>query len=111
MAIVYDKLFDLLEELKIKKGDFVKEANITAPIMARLAKNETVKTETINKICNALQCQPSDIMEYVNVEMIEEANEASTGTVLITVPTLDRAEEEHAREIISVERAKRLGLL
>lgn len=111
MPIVYDKLFDVLSELNMKKGDLQKEANITGSIMSRLAKNETVRTDTINKICKALRCQPGDIMEYVDVEILEEANRESRGTVLITIPKFGGAEDEEPKEIMNVERAKRLGLL
>ena len=111
MAIVYDKLFDVLSEYNMKKGDLQKEANITASIMSRLAKNETVRTDTINKICKALQCQPGDIMEYMDVEIIEDEDKESRGTVLITIPRFTRAEYEEPKEIMTVERARRLGLL
>lgn len=111
MAIVYDKLFDVLSELNMKKGDLQKEANITASIMSRLAKNETVRTDTINKICKALQCQPGDIMEYMDVEIIEDEDNEQRDTVLIKVPKFRGAEYEEPKEIITVERAKRLGLL
>lgn len=111
MAIVYDKLFDVLSEYNMKKGDLQKEANITASIMSRLAKNETVRTDTINKICKALQCQPGDIMEYMDVEIIEDEDKESRGTVLITIPRFKRAEYEEPKEIMTVERARRLGLL
>ena len=111
MAITYDKLFDLLSELHMKRGELQKEANITASIMARLAKNETVKTETINKICNALHCQPGDIMEYLEVEEILTPDGTQGDDVLISHPSLDRPEEEWRRELMTVERARRLGLL
>lgn len=65
MAITYRKLFHLLIDRNIKKGELQEKAGITASIMARLAKDETVKSDTIGKICDALQCQPGDIMEYV----------------------------------------------
>jgi DNA-binding Xre family transcriptional regulator len=55
----------MLIDREIKKGDLQKRANVTASIMARLAKNEVVKTDTIGKICAALGVQPGDIMEYV----------------------------------------------
>jgi len=64
MPITYRKLFHLLLDREIKKGELQEMAGITASIMARLARNETVKTETIGKICEALNCQPGDIMEY-----------------------------------------------
>lgn len=65
MAITYRKLFHLLLDRNIKKGELQKKAGVTASIMARLAKDETVKSDTIGKICEALNCQPGDIMEYI----------------------------------------------
>ena len=65
MAITYRKLFHLLIDRNIKKGELQEKAGITASIMARLAKDETVRSNTIGKICDALQRQPGDIMENV----------------------------------------------
>lgn len=75
MAIRYKKLFHLLLDRNIKKGELQKMAGITASIMARLAKDETVKSDTIGKICDALNCQPGDIMENVPEEKKPEKNE------------------------------------
>lgn len=65
MPVSYKKLFHLLLDRGIKKGELQEKAGITASIMARLAKDQTVKSDTIGKICRALDCQPGDIMEYV----------------------------------------------
>ena len=65
MAITYRKLFHLLIDRNIKKGELQERAGITASIMARLAKDETVRTDTLGKIYDALNCQPGDIMENV----------------------------------------------
>lgn len=65
MGISYNKLFHMLIDRDMKKGELQEKAGITGSIMARLAKNQTVKTETIEKICKALDCQPGDIMEYI----------------------------------------------
>ena len=65
MGISYNKLFHILIERKIKKKELQEKAGITASIMARLAKNQSVRTETIEKICEALDCQPGDIMEHI----------------------------------------------
>ena len=70
MAITYRKLFHLLIDRNIKKGELQEKAGITASIMARLAKDETVKSDTIGKICDALQCQPGDIMENVPATIV-----------------------------------------
>lgn len=65
MAITYRKLFHFLLDRNIKKGELQEMAGITASIMARLAKDETVRSDTLGKICEALHCQPGDIMEYI----------------------------------------------
>lgn len=65
MSITYKKLFHQLIDRGIKKGELQEKAGITASIMARLAKDEIVKSDTLAKICEALDCQPGDIMEYI----------------------------------------------
>lgn len=40
--------------------------DISAPTLSKLKANKIVTTEVILKICKALNCQPSDIMEYVD---------------------------------------------
>lgn len=68
MAIKYYKLFDLLNRSNLKKTDLLSLAGITSTTLARLSKGETVNIEIIDRICKALNCQPGDILEYVNVE-------------------------------------------
>ena len=65
MPIIYNKLFYMLIDLGMKKKDLQEKANITASIMARLARNETVRTDTIEKICEALDCTPNDVIEFI----------------------------------------------
>lgn len=75
MSLTYKKLFHLLLDRNIKKGELQEKAGITASIMARLAKDETVKSDTLGKICDALECQPGDIMENVPMSNIASATE------------------------------------
>jgi putative transcriptional regulator len=63
MPIKYYKLFDLLQRRGMKKTDLLTAAGISSPTLAKLTKGETVTTEIIEKICNALNVQPGDIME------------------------------------------------
>ena len=65
MALRYYKLFDLLTRRGLKKTDLLQIAGISSPTLAKLSKGETVTTEIVAKICESLDCQPSDIMEYV----------------------------------------------
>jgi DNA-binding Xre family transcriptional regulator len=66
MPIKYYKLFDLLQRREMKKTDLLTVANISSPTLAKLTKGEIVTTEVIEKICNALNVQPGDIMEIVD---------------------------------------------
>ena len=65
MAISYKKLWKLLIDKDMKKKDLQKAAGISAASITKLGKNENVNTEIIEKICIALQCDVSDIMEMV----------------------------------------------
>ena len=49
----------------MKKKDLQCAAGISAASITKLGKNENVNTEIIEKICIALQCDVSDIMEIV----------------------------------------------
>lgn len=65
MSMKYYKLFDLLTRKGMKKTDLLNNKIISSPTLAKLSKGETVTTEVLSNICEALNCQPGDIMEYV----------------------------------------------
>ena len=62
----YNKLFALLTLRDMKKSDLVSLGVISSPTLAKLSKGESVTTSVLCQICEFLQCQPSDIMEYVS---------------------------------------------
>ena len=66
MAISYQKLFQLLElkgwtTYKIRKEKLIGQGTLTA------LKNGTggLDSKTISRLCEALDCQPGDLMEYI----------------------------------------------
>ena len=63
MKASYVKLFKLLLDKKMKKGDLCKAAGISGSSLAKLYRGESVTTEILIKICHALQCDFADIME------------------------------------------------
>lgn len=63
MKITYKKLWKLLIDMDLMKKDLAEKAGISSASIAKLGKNENVNTEIILKICTALQCDVSDIME------------------------------------------------
>lgn len=65
MAMSYNKLWKLLIDRNMKKGDLSALASISSYTMAKLSKNESVTTDSLLKICTALNCNIEDIMEVV----------------------------------------------
>lgn len=50
----------------MKKKDLCIAASISHASMAKLGKNENVTTDVLVKICNALKCDISQIMELTD---------------------------------------------
>lgn len=65
MAVSYKKLWKLLIDKDLKKKDLINLAGISGYTLNRLTKGENVNTDTLVKICKALDCQIEDIMELI----------------------------------------------
>ena len=65
MKISYKKLWKLLIDRDMSKGEFRKLANISSATSSKLNRGETVNTDVLLRICTALKCDTSDIMEVV----------------------------------------------
>ena len=63
--IVYDKLMNILSERQMNKRQLSEAIGIKANTMSALSKNRNVNMETINRICEYLHVQPSEIMEWI----------------------------------------------
>ena len=68
MAVSYKKLWKLLIDRDMKKKDLCEAAGISHASVAKLGKNENDTTDVLVKICTALKCDISDIMEIKEVE-------------------------------------------
>ena len=65
MGILFKKLEILMKNKGIKKYD-LRKAGVNSQILDKaLSGSGNIDTRTINKLCKLLQCQPGDIMEYV----------------------------------------------
>lgn len=49
----------------MKKKDLQAAAGISSASVTKLAKNENVNTEVLQKVCTALNCDIGDIMEMI----------------------------------------------
>lgn len=66
MAVSYKKLWHMLLNKNMKKKDLQESAELTAYAMNKLSRDEDVTTETLGKICKALQCSTDEIMEFID---------------------------------------------
>jgi len=63
--VSYKKLWKLLIDKDLKKSDLERMAGISHYTINKLNKGETVTSETLVKICKALDCSFDQIMEIV----------------------------------------------
>lgn len=63
--IVYYKLEALLKERNISKTQLCKDTGLSSNVVSKISKNESFKTDTLNRICEYLKAQPSEIMEWI----------------------------------------------
>lgn len=71
MRITYKKLWKILIDRDMNKQDLKKISGISSASVAKLGKGENITTEVLLRICTALQCDISDIMEIVGDDVDE----------------------------------------
>lgn len=63
--IKYDRLWSTLKKRGISQYRLIKDFGIDKAQLHRLRKNMVVKTLILNTLCQILDCQIEEIMEYV----------------------------------------------
>ena len=64
MSFSYERLWKQALKRKINKTALRDMAGITNSTLSRLSKDKTVSMDALARICEALQCNPEDIVEY-----------------------------------------------
>ena len=65
MKFSYGKLWTILIDKKMMKKDLMTQANITSSTMAKMGKDLPISMEVLGRICDALDCNIGDIVDYV----------------------------------------------
>lgn len=65
MAVSYKKLFHMLIDRDMSAAQLQKEAGYSANISTRLRKDIYISLESVEKICNVLNCKVDDIVEFI----------------------------------------------
>lgn len=68
MAIKFKKLFTLMKKKGLSTYKIRQENIISQSALTALKNDKSVTTDTLDKLCKALNCQPGDIMEYEDEE-------------------------------------------
>lgn len=63
--IKFDKLWETMEKKGITTYCLREKCGIDSKTVRRLRANDNVETKTIDKLCAALECDISDIAEYI----------------------------------------------
>lgn len=72
--IVYKKLEKILKDRNMQWKSLC-DAGISVNMPAKFSKNKPMNTDIINKVCEYLQVQPSEIMEWIPDAEYNKTNE------------------------------------
>jgi DNA-binding Xre family transcriptional regulator len=64
--VSYNKLWKLLIDKKMTRTDMKNRSRISTASLAKLGKGENITTAILVKICEALDCDITEIMELVD---------------------------------------------
>ena len=62
--ITYDRLWQTMKQQGVSQYDLYTHYDVNRSQLNRLRHNENVEINTIDKLCNILQCRVEDIMEH-----------------------------------------------
>lgn len=65
MTVSYKKLWHLLLDRNMSKAALEKKAGISHYAMTKMGKGEDVTTEVLSKLCETLNCQIEDIVDFI----------------------------------------------
>lgn len=65
MPLSYNRMWKLLVDKKMSKADLRKAADIAPNTMTKLRRDEMVNLSILCRVCEILDCDFGDIMEYV----------------------------------------------
>ena len=63
--ITFDPLWRTLKSKEMNKGDLQKLTGLSSSTIAKLSKNEVIKLDVVDRICEALKVPIYDVVERV----------------------------------------------
>ena len=65
MKVSYNKLFKLLIDKQMKKGELCERAGISTASIGKMAKGQNMNVDILVKVCAVLNCTLDDIVELI----------------------------------------------
>ena len=65
MTVRYDKLWAVMTDNKMKKGDLAKAAELSQYTMTKLNQDRVVSMEVMLRLCKVFHCDIGDLMEVI----------------------------------------------
>lgn len=65
MAVTYKKLFHLLIDRGIQTAELTEKVGFSANIITRLRRDQYVSLDSVEKICQTLNCGVDDILDFL----------------------------------------------
>ena len=65
MAFSYSNLWKVLVEKNMTKEDLKKATGMSSATIAKLGKNETINMKSLEKICEVLECNIEEVIEFI----------------------------------------------
>lgn len=65
MAVSYKRLFKLMIDREINRGDIVRMSGVAYSTLGKMANGENVNMSVVEKICLALECRIEDVVEIL----------------------------------------------
>jgi DNA-binding Xre family transcriptional regulator len=72
MAVSYKKLFHLMIDKGMTNAELMEKGGFSANIITRLKRDNYIALESIERICNALDCGVDDILKFIPNEKEKE---------------------------------------
>lgn len=63
--ICFNRLWETMKRKNISTYYLREKSGIDSKTVRRLKNNENIETKTLDKLCRALDCEITDILEYV----------------------------------------------
>lgn len=67
MAVSYKRLLHLMIEKDVSSAELMRKANISANIISKIKNGQYMALDKVESICQAMNCTPNDILEFIDV--------------------------------------------